>query len=230
MWYQLYGYRHYNAAKGQPLDVQPIIAEQSKTVLPVSGILADNIKIVQKLLYGLNKDISDTKLLGTLRAWKTTVHKNGREESGTLEAGRDAQDETFARLIIGDLIRDGEDKVMGRATREHIQRVMNFVQSGEELPSDTRQTLWNKIKDASFFITEKGAIGLGSIDSEPGDEVWIFYGSNVPFTVRMRKGRGGEDDEVDRDFVGRSYVQGIMFGEIFSDKAKVPLERKVRLH
>jgi hypothetical protein len=228
IWYPIHSYRYYDAANGRPLDVQPILAEQSKLVLPVTGILVDNIKIAQKLLYGPHADLSDEMLEDTLHAWQATAHEHGATEVGTPPAERNPQSETFARLIIGDFVRNHEDWVTGRPTPEHIQCIIDLLHTGKRLPQGARQTIWRMIMNTSFFITENGAIGLGSRDTEAGDEVWILYGSNVPFTVRKRE--GDDANEVDRDFVGRCYVQGIMFGEIFMDEERVLVERQVRLH
>ena len=156
--------------------------------------------------------------------------RNWRRGIWTPLAKRNGQSESFARLIIGDLIRNHEDRVIGRATRERIQCVTEFVHTGKKLPASTQQTICRMIMDTSFFVAEKGAIGLGSkgTKTKPCDEVRIFCGSNMPFTVRKREGGNGKN-EVDHGFGGRCYVQGIMFGEIFMEELRVPLERQVRL-
>lgn len=54
------------------------------------------------------------------------------------------------------------------------------------------------VKDAAFFITEKGAIGLGNRETKSGDEVWIFYGGKMPLIIKERL-----DNPVEHDFIGR---------------------------
>lgn len=229
IWYPLHSYRYYNAAGGRRLDFQPIIAEQSKMVLLVTGILVDKVKIAQGLLYGPHLDLTDQKLWDTLHAWQATALEHGTTKLGTPPAERNPESEVFARLIIGDLVRNHEDWVTGVVTREHLQSVIDFLHTGRDLPWGARQTIWRMIMDTTFFVTENGAIGLGSRDTESGDEVWILYGSNVPFTLRKREGDGGKN-EVDRDFMARCYVQGIMFGEMFIGEERELVERQVLLY
>ncbi|KAK8006975.1 hypothetical protein PG989_000965 [Apiospora arundinis] len=64
------------------------------------------------------------------------------------------------------------------------------------------------------FSTAKGLLGCGHLDTQPGDQVWIFRGGRVPFVVRPRDDdANGEKKESDYTFVGECYVQGIMQGE-----------------
>jgi hypothetical protein len=59
----------------------------------------------------------------------------------------------------------------------------------------------------SFFVTEKGYMGLGPFNMEEGDLVYVLAGGQVPFILRP---------EVSPDgfwLVGESYVHGIMDGE-----------------
>lgn len=72
--------------------------------------------------------------------------------------------------------------------------------------------LYSQICNQTFFVTQGGMLGMGHLDIEAGDEVWIFDGGNVPFIVRKR------NEPSTFDFVGRCYVQGIMHGEAFKDQ------------
>lgn len=71
-----------------------------------------------------------------------------------------------------------------------------------------------------IFVTEQGRIGLGPKWMEEGDEVWVLFGSSVPFILRpLPNGRSTKHEhEVDPTrnnhiVVGDCYVDGIMFGE-----------------
>lgn len=59
----------------------------------------------------------------------------------------------------------------------------------------------------SLFTTNEGHLGIGENGLEPGDEVWVLAGGNVPFLMR-RTLRPGEFR-----FVGEAYIHGIMHGE-----------------
>lgn len=202
-------------------------------VLPLSGILVDKIKLVQEPFYTLCQNINDRELLDTLRAWEamamneadSPVPDSPLDPLVILPRG-DALYEAFGRLLIGDFVRNSEDWVTSRATAEDSRHVLDFVKTGQHPPDRVRETIWRQMKDTAFFVTEGGAMGLGYRDSKPRDEVWIFNGGRVPFTVRPI----GDGNGVDYNFVGRCYVQGIMFGEMFADKSRVPPKRDIRLH
>lgn len=202
-------------------------------VLPLNGILVDKIKLVREPYFILCRDIPDQELLDTLRAWEGIAMNEADSPVPTSELDPliilprgDALYEAFGRLLIGDFVRNSEDWVTGRATSEDSNHALNFVKTGQRPPNSVRQTIWRMVKDTSFFVTEGGAMGLGYRDSKPGDEVWIFNGARVPFTVRPI----GDGNQVDYNLVGRCYVQGIMFGEMFKDKSRVPPTQEIRLH
>lgn len=78
-----------------------------------------------------------------------------------------------------------------------------------------------------FFVTQGGMMGLGHLDTEPGDEVWVFDGGGkFPFVVK-RQERG---NEYDYDFVGCCYVQGIKFGEACVGENQTSHKCKLRKH
>ncbi|RFU32262.1 hypothetical protein B7463_g4088, partial [Scytalidium lignicola] len=236
--YPLHGYYHYNAANSQDLDWQAFSTgvEKSKMTLPLNGILVDKIRLVQEPLYAPSREISDQKLVDMLRKWEAIANNQGA--SMATETGLDpstfpqgpARPEAFSRLLLGDFARNYEDWVVGRATAEDIRHVLDFVNSGRRPPNAVRQTIWRMVNDSSFFITEGGAIGLGDRDTKPGDQVWIFYGGRMPFTVRPMQ----DDNQVDYDFMGRCYVDGIMFDEWtmaarHSQRNRERLKEKLRL-
>jgi hypothetical protein len=57
----------------------------------------------------------------------------------------------------------------------------------------------------SFFITEKGYLGLGPSHAHAGDVVCVLKGGNVPFVLR-------QTHEACYGLIGESYVHGIMDG------------------
>jgi hypothetical protein len=57
-----------------------------------------------------------------------------------------------------------------------------------------------------LFVSEKGYVGLLTTNAEPGDEVWILLGCNIPLLLRKH-------DDGKRTLIGECYVHGIMYGE-----------------
>ncbi|KAB5513112.1 heterokaryon incompatibility protein-domain-containing protein [Coniochaeta sp. 2T2.1] len=66
------------------------------------------------------------------------------------------------------------------------------------------------IKGRQLIVTEKGYLGLGALDVQPGDRVSILGNSPVPFLLRPRDGEPGT-----YSLVGECYVHGIMDGELW---------------
>lgn len=56
-----------------------------------------------------------------------------------------------------------------------------------------------------FIMTSAGRMGIGPSDTCVGDTVAITFGGGVPYIIRPRGASW--------DFVGESYVQGLMNGE-----------------
>ncbi|KAK4222868.1 heterokaryon incompatibility protein-domain-containing protein [Podospora fimiseda] len=66
-----------------------------------------------------------------------------------------------------------------------------------------RLKVWNGRR---FFGTEDGRFGIGPVDFELGDEVWILEGGRTPYLLRRR--------DVGCVLIGEVYVHGIMYGEL----------------
>jgi hypothetical protein len=120
--------------------------------------------------------------------------------------------EAFLRLVVGDWIRGGShdsDRKVTEQDLEDLWRLLGQQHSGVD--HSTRQAAYRMVANQNMFATQNGLIGLGHLDVRAGDEVWIFKGGNLPFTIRPRtsEGEGGS-----YSFVGHCYVQGIMTGEV----------------
>ncbi|KAN0102765.1 HET domain containing protein [Hyaloscypha variabilis] len=61
----------------------------------------------------------------------------------------------------------------------------------------------------SFFVTQKGRMGLGPIEMTDGDVVAILLGGSVPFILR--------EQGTQFTLVGECYVHGVMKGEMLED-------------
>lgn len=62
---------------------------------------------------------------------------------------------------------------------------------------------------------EHNVLGLSPFFAEPGDELWILRGSQVPFVLRPRQeGSRVAGTERRYELVGEAYIHGLMHGEI----------------
>lgn len=74
------------------------------------------------------------------------------------------------------------------------------------------RSLW---LDTVFFVTQTGLIGLGSLDTEARDYVFVLDGGRMPFVLRGEGTLSGDPSFSGGSFsyVGHAYVHGIMDGE-----------------
>ncbi|KAK5660007.1 hypothetical protein OQA88_13475 [Cercophora sp. LCS_1] len=75
-----------------------------------------------------------------------------------------------------------------------------------------------------FCTTEKGYVGMVPPLSQPGDCIFLIFGSGVPYTLRAEScGKGNQRYQL----VGESYVHGIMDGEALNSPEE---EREITLY
>jgi hypothetical protein len=68
-----------------------------------------------------------------------------------------------------------------------------------------------------LFLTEKGNLGHSTLETAPGDEVWLLKGARVPFVLRPVEGTDTYQ------IVGETYLHGYMHGEMLTDDVKARL-------
>ena len=135
-----------------------------------------------------------------------------------LERGRRRNQVKKTRLANDAIAADISD--VGKEGRFQSQLASELLALGELFES-----LVGMIENQAFFITKSGYIGIGPLRTQPGDQVWVFQGGNVPFVMRNI-----EEDKRDcpqLTLVGDAYVQSIMDGEIMEDE---PLVQTVHVH
>ncbi|KAF0322721.1 heterokaryon incompatibility protein [Colletotrichum asianum] len=192
-WHHTYDSTHFRADGGRRLEFQ-----HQKGILGLTGVFVDTIERVEPGLILVGKHASYELLAETLQRWKST----GPDE------------EAFGRLITNDLVRDAVGDPVQRASAADAHGAMEYLRNrtGEEWIHD--QILMT-VKNSVYFTAKSGLIGRGHLETQAGDEVWVFNGGSVPFTVRPRGGPKPVDNDLEYDFVGYSYVHGIMDGEAY---------------
>ncbi|THV51616.1 hypothetical protein BGAL_0105g00010 [Botrytis galanthina] len=216
----------YNACAENCLDREALIDATTDpnhhfNVLEFAGIMIDTVDVLAsvRLTKGYFEAIPDVLISQMLRDWMDLARSHSRPGSFSNEA--------FHRLVIGDAMRDVHQMFKRRPNADDLRQVADFVRDG------TRDNQWldekimcAQVENQKFFVTKGGMMGLGHLDTEPGDEVWVFDGGNFPFLVKRQE----RENVYDYDFVGCCYVQGIMFGEAYSGETQKPPKRTLRIH
>lgn len=214
-WFQVYSYDKYRADDGLPtLELDGLrnaaaIARGGK--LRLKGVMVDVIQRVgQRMIISNIGWCPEALDLDILRDWRALA-ANG--SGGEFKAEK----QTLANVLLGDWIVDVNQVPRRRTTVEDVSNVQRFLETGM-VSDELRWTAFAMTRNQRMFKTRGGLLGLGHLDSKEGDEVWILSGGRVPFILATRKERVGLADAATADtleynFVGRSYVKGIMYGE-----------------
>ncbi|KAI1750901.1 heterokaryon incompatibility protein-domain-containing protein [Xylaria castorea] len=231
--YQCYGYDVYNADRGlEPLDLEAVSACVSEKTLKLKGVRIGSVKCVQEGLRrfrtGWNEDIP---LKETMQKWLDTVEGKVSNLAAVVPDPYPAgypRSEAFARLMLGDVVRDRNQVPEDREVDEHFADVWALMNS-QTVDSDVHLTVHGMLANQALIITQTGLIGSALIDTELGDEIWVFGGGKVPFTLRPRD---NSEHSAEYDFVGKCYIQGIMQGEAFANNSssQKPSEQIVVIH
>ena len=224
VFYLLHGYHSYNAADGlDPIDVEPIKAQLGEKKLTLKGVCVGTIARLQR---GLKTNSGDSSQIFTterlLQEWYNTAigcafqpdhEQEGSAASELYPKSTYKRSEAFARLVLGDLIRNHQQVPARTIVDADIQDIWKIVGGhANDVNYDTRRTVYGMMVNQHMFVTENGLFGCGHMDSQIGDEVWVFRGGNVPFTIRRRDGEDGYS------FVGQCFVQGVMRAEVSTNE------------
>ncbi|KAH7354715.1 heterokaryon incompatibility protein-domain-containing protein [Rhexocercosporidium sp. MPI-PUGE-AT-0058] len=230
--YRRWGYETYDACAGQQLhkkaltnEVQAAKWQSPMRTLGLTGVAVDTIALIGTKLLGPQ---GSAKIAETVRSWMDMASKyHDTLVSGSLG---DAFKKVFYKVLVNDRVRNGEHWVVRRPNWRDLNDVSSFIQTGEGTINYLDS--WGEYTcNQTFFVTKNGMMGMGHLETEVGDEVWVFDGGRMPFTIRKRE----NESEVDFDFVGCCYAYGIMNGEVYRRKKGVSAgpggpRRTIRLH
>ena len=147
--------------------------------------------------------------------WRTLIANKIREPGKCRKCDIDYTSHYQAILGLRKEVGRSDQKTSNKKCSIELQKRRD--RDGDIMSSIQFARFLNSVTDAchgrSFFSTESGRIGLGPPDTKPKDIVCIFYNGCTPFIVRDIDGIGNE-----YQFLGESYVDGLMYGEAFELK------------
>ncbi|KAK8016948.1 heterokaryon incompatibility protein-domain-containing protein [Apiospora rasikravindrae] len=199
-WRQHHFYSRFEANRGLPRDYPP---QYDGEALQLSGVTIDTITEVGE---GHHVEVDGTNeyppVRPILRAWWTLYCKTRSLDVTDdvlycgLEPGNCEAYDRFCRLVLGDVLGDDDDQtpLEEEVSLPDRQDVARHLRTGEPI-EHLRVSIGRTIKNRRFFVTVGGLLGLGHLETEPGDEVWVFSHGRVPFTLRPRR-RGGEGEGI----------------------------------
>jgi Heterokaryon incompatibility protein (HET) len=174
-----------------------------------SQLLKATRDVLENVLTGLPYDAPDDEVPDAY--WRTLIanrHANGQYYIGL---GKDA----YRLAKVGGRRLGAEElgiEEFPMSAKERLLSLKTPTQSQIHRGKDYSDAMGNACCGRSFFSTRGGRIGIGPLHTKPGDLVCIFYNGYLPFIIRLITGNGTEKSY---NFIGESYVDGLMYGEAF---------------
>jgi hypothetical protein len=181
---------------------------EEPSILEVEAIYIDAVEAIGGV--SRHTQISDT--CAVIREWNLLM-KGFEKRLGSYPTGCGTYDDAFWRTLIGDLIHTGtatgleaNKSVFRRAeareedafrawrmwsrciSRDTLGRSAAFTQRDlDEGISSIHYALKIATSSRRFFLTTKGYMGIAPKTTIPGDRLYVFKNSNVPFIVRQHR-------------------------------------------
>lgn len=201
--------KFYKASK----DEKPVVQSQRDGRLSIDGVFVD--RVVEQGQICLN---SSHSRLQALRQW----YRMCQDFEKQLQ--RSSWREDFLSTVTSGLYynteSDGSQRLRRREKEMKQEDVFEAWQAFKDQPGPNERSdnanidMFNDLvktmaSGLRFFLTEKGLMGLGN--PEPGDEIWVLLGGDVPFLLRQ------DTASTSYFLIGDCYAHGIMDGEALED-------------
>jgi hypothetical protein len=215
-WNRSHRYKVFSACGAHTLQAS---LHENAMALQLTGIFVDEVDQVPNSIYQVPDDMPIfTSVLYDYAQRCVDLLTNWRERHGdpdTYITGG-TWESALSRTSIGDLI-------MGEFPIERAKPVHETYLDDLRSAPDTKargpviESFKSMVPNHAFFVTKKGYIGMGPLDTRSGDQVWVLYGGQVPFVLRGVGEDGRECETRGFGLVGDAYVHGIMDGEMVRD-------------
>ncbi|KAK8091683.1 HET-domain-containing protein [Apiospora hydei] len=190
----IYGYWSYQADRRLgPINLDIIEAQLGQDKLTVTGVLIDTVAAVEQRQE--NREDRPLPIEKTLqRSYQFAVLEQQQQQDvavafSEMSIGNESPEkrlypgglydrtEAFARLALGDVIRDRQHVPARTADGEDVQKVLDFLQRDvekeheeePELHGPTRNTIRDVLLNQRVFITARDLLGCGHLDTQAGD-------------------------------------------------------------
>ncbi|KAK3372676.1 hypothetical protein B0H63DRAFT_564055 [Podospora didyma] len=122
-------------------------------------------------------------------------------------AGFDGDDSITSEVNV---LEEEEEQEQDEEDRIEDERVDTWLQAMYSATMEARIDWDMSSENRCLFRTQGGLLGIGPQTAQVGDQVGILQGARVPYLFRQPE--PGPENSL--EFVGESYVYGIMYGEL----------------
>ena len=197
------------AAQSYPPYSSSIRVRDKNFKLTLTGLIHGTVDAVGVMCRSRERHtFEDSDMLSVLHAWYRMAHPKAAELTAFLRScSHDAA--IFALTMV----RSARNESGTEHAAGWCRALLAFVLS-ENAKSITRSNEYSRLRDgveaSRFFTTgESSRIGLGPVDTLPGDQIAVLCSGKVPYILRKVDG----DDLGVYTLVGECYVHEIMQGE-----------------
>ncbi|KAK3319764.1 heterokaryon incompatibility protein-domain-containing protein [Cercophora scortea] len=201
-----YEYHHCNAAGGTQPETKDL---GSESLLALQGLVVDEIVEIGRCFDDVDKTLE------TILEWRDIMNRAGELNHGIVYPRGGTYQEAFWRVMTVDfvLLRNGRRFDWRRANAS------DKAQWREEWGPNIKRALKQLLPSEGswFFTTRTGMIGVCHSKVEVGDAVYVLLGGRMPFVLRPSRGHEEGTDPPRYEYVGQTYVHGIMDGEVIRE-------------
>ncbi|KAF2028166.1 hypothetical protein EK21DRAFT_70251 [Setomelanomma holmii] len=210
-WTHSHRYRAFRANAENTLE---IAACNDGKMLAMTGVYVDRVAHVGQVYSVSDRDAIDALAVLEVidHAWAMLGNTVSAHKLSKRYFTGQSWSNAFQKTMIGDFIM--EEFPVARADDIYLELETLLEGQGRYSPnSELWESVCGMVPNHVFFVTQSGYISIGPPDTQPGDEVWVLYGGQVPFILRPTD-QSDESNEANLfRLVGDAYVHGIMDGE-----------------
>jgi hypothetical protein len=225
---------HYNASAGLPAK---LFESPDQSVLRLSGLKVDTVVSATQFDDELQSSGRYAREPPLLQLWKAAVPflPEVRAITGWITSWAKATTAEQYRLsgsTAEQIIRDGSAYLLTLLSNNEYQESCSTPQSdGRDIigllselsiggdPESYTSLAGNFCLNRKFIVTSKGHVGIGPVETQPGDLISVIFGGGVPYILRTQ--------ESSFLFVGESYIHGLMDGEAVQSWQQGELAEKI---
>lgn len=212
-WDHAFRYQWYCCDNGMAVTMH---THDGTSSISLDGTYMDTIQVIGQATM-MNETVVDEDLsVDDLRATITRWHQvaSSCQPSNGVHIGGGTWQDAFWRTLIGNLITD-DSQPRRKANPADYQSFTAFCDpsNAQAKSSEVYDSLRSFLVNQNFIITRRGHMGIGPRDLEVGDEIWVLFGSRVPFVLRPIAACQAKNSLVSFNLVGDCYVHGCMEGE-----------------
>lgn len=214
-WMSMNNYNQYSTSGDLGIDWQHFSFDAPTGALTTTAMHVDEVHAVGPVLSA--EGITDQNIIVRIKEWYSianTFYQSQDWMNPECRRGLWRWPTSFWRGLVGDLARVIYDfEPTRRATDADLERVHEFVRTGKR--DMICQEIFLTMVERTMFITKNGLLGFGPRNVEVGDQVSVFRGGKMPMVLRRCDGK--DDSRRRYIYLGSSYVDGIMDGELAAD-------------